>query len=91
MSLALNMQFEESLRSLLEVSRNTIEWELSEAIPLLVQSFDREGGVMPFSKAAYVRRHAPRRPCLAGPRWYESAPVISRFLMLLNGVSDVQV
>jgi hypothetical protein len=91
MSLSLNPQFEEALRSLVEVSSVTIEWELGEAIPFIAQSFDTGGAVMPFRTAGYVRRHAPRRLCLSGPQWYESAPVISRLLMLLHKISDVQV
>ena len=91
MSLALNTQFEDALRGLLEVSSITIEWELREAIPHIVGSLETDGGVIPFRKAGYVRRHAPRRLCLSGPKWYESAPVVSRLLMLLHRISDVQV
>ena len=91
MSLALNSEFEEALRSLLKVSSLTIEWELQEAIPRITQSFDVESAVTQFRTAGYVRRHAPRRLCLSGPQWYESAPVVSRLLTLLHKISDVQV
>jgi hypothetical protein len=91
MSLALNPQFEVAMRSLLEVSSITVEWELQDAIPCIARSMETEGAVLTFSTADYVRRHAPRRLCLSGPQWYESAPVISRLLMLLHKISDVQV
>lgn len=91
MSLAVDSEFEEALRSLLKVSSITIEWELQEAIPRIAQSFDDVSAVAPFRTADFVRRHAPRRLCLSGPQWYESAPVVSRLLMLLHKISDIQV
>lgn len=70
-------------RLMVEVSHE-IEWELSEAIPLIEQSLGTGDYVRRLKSARYVERHAPTKVNPSGPRWYENAPVVSRLLTMYS-------
>ncbi len=80
--------FDTPLASLIEAVDAEIDWELADAIPLIEETLSvKERGSL-FSNARYVERHAPTRLSLAGPRWHERAPVISRMVTLYDHVRD---
>lgn len=73
---------------LLEEISEEIEWELSEAIPLIRKSLASTPCKSPFRSARYVKRHARMKLNPLGRRWREQAPFISRFLTMLDRVQD---
>jgi hypothetical protein len=82
--------FDGPLTTLIEAVNVEIDWELSEAIPLIRHflSIDDGVGVPRLKSARYVERHAPTRVNRSGPRWYESSPIVSRFLTIYGHLRD---
>jgi hypothetical protein len=75
----------------MDMADSTIDWELDEAIPLIQETLRTTPGKVHFRNARYVTHHAPTRLSLAGPRWYEHVPFISRVLTLLDHFAEIQV
>ena len=80
--------FDGPLTSLVEAVGVEIDWELSEAIPLIRRSMPPEDRVPRLKSARYVERHAPTRVHPSGPRWYEYSPVVSRIITIFDHLRD---
>jgi len=80
--------FDGPLTALIAAVSPEIEWELSDAIPLIRRSLSTEDAVSLFSSARYVERHAPTSLNTSGPRWHEHAPVISRLVTIFDFLRD---
>jgi hypothetical protein len=76
--------FDGPLTALIDAVNPEIEWELSDALPLIQRTLSAEDTAALFSSARYVERHAPTSLNPAGPRWYEHAPVISRLVTFFD-------
>jgi hypothetical protein len=87
-SLNAGQDFDGPLASLIALISPEIEWELSEAIPLIQRSFDHDAEEVTFESASYVTRHAPTHLNLSGRRWYEHAPVVSRLVTIYDHLRD---
>jgi hypothetical protein len=87
MYLNLGQDFEGPLNELMGLMSSDIEWELSEAIPVIERTVSREATTR-FRSARYVVRHAPTYLNPSGRRWYEHAPVISRILTTFTRLRD---
>jgi hypothetical protein len=84
-------EFSMRMFRLIDMAEAAIDWELGNAIPLIEETLCRAAKVASFRDARYVMRHAPTRLNPAGPRWYEHAPIISRFLTLFDHFTEVQL
>jgi hypothetical protein len=80
--------FDGPLTSLIHAVVTEIDWELTEAIPLIERTLDAEGRTPPFRSARYVQSHAPTRLSESGPRWWEHAPIVSRIVTLFDHLRD---
>jgi hypothetical protein len=83
-SLNQGQDFDGPLHRLIEEVSHEIEWELSEAIPLIERTLPTGDGIRHLKSARYVERHAPTKVNPSGPRWYENAPVVSRLLTVYS-------
>jgi hypothetical protein len=80
--------FDGPLTALIDAVGPEIEWELSDAIPLIRRSLSTNDAAKLFSSARYVERHAPTILNTSGPRWHEHAPVISRLVTIYDHLKD---
>jgi hypothetical protein len=80
--------FDGPLTALIDAVSPELEWELSDALPLVQRTLSTEDAAALFSSARYVERHAPTSLNTSGPRWYERAPVISRLVTFFDFVRD---
>lgn len=87
-SLNAGQDFDGPLASLMALISPEIEWELSEAIPLIQRSLGPNADGVAFESARYVTRHAPTHLNLSGRRWYEHAPVVSRLVTIYDHLRD---
>lgn len=87
MSLNQGQDFDGPLTALIDAATTEMDWELSDAIPLIRRSISAEDCVALFSSARYSQRHAPMKLNRSGPRWYEHMPVISRVATVFGHMS----
>jgi hypothetical protein len=87
-SLNQGQDFDGPLTKLIEGMSLDIDWELSEAIPLIRSELRPDDGMSRLRSARYVERHAPTRLHPSGPRWFESSPVVSRILTMYDHLRD---
>jgi hypothetical protein len=80
--------FDGPLTTLIEAVSLEIDWELSEAIPLIRRWLRPCDGKSRLRSARYIERHAPTRLDPSGPRWFEHSPVASRVLTLYDHLRD---
>jgi len=80
--------FDGPLTALIDAVSPEIEWELSDALPLIQRSLSTEDAAALFSSARYVERHAPTSLNTSGPRWHEHAPVVSRLVTFFDFLRD---
>jgi len=88
MDLNQGQDFDGPLGTLIEAASREMDWELSEAIPLIRRSLNAENLDSLFSSAQYIRHHAPTTLSTSGPRWYEHAPIISRVLTVFGHMKN---
>ena len=86
--LNMGQDFEGELAPLLNEISEEIEWELTDAIPLIRISVALTTTPNPFRSARYVKRHARMELSPLGRRWVEYAPVISRLLTVFDHLRD---
>jgi hypothetical protein len=87
-NLRTGQDFDAEMEELIQIVGTEIEWDLGDAIPELRASLKRSHREEELKSARHVRRHAPTNLDPAGPRWYERAPVISRFLTVYDHLRD---
>jgi hypothetical protein len=80
--------FDGALTTLVEAVTLEIDWELSEAIPLIRRSLPQDDGVPRLKSARYVERHAPTKVHPSGPRWFEYSPLVSRIITVYDHLRD---
>lgn len=80
--------FDGPLTTLIEAVSLEIDWELSEAIPLIRRWLQPCEGMSRLRSARYIERHAPTRLDPSGPRWFEHSPVVSRVLTFYDHLRD---
>ncbi len=80
--------FDTPLTALMDALKPEIEWESTQAIPLIERTLSAKEKSRLFESARYVERHAPTRLSVSGPRWWERAPVISRLVTLYDHLRD---
>ena len=80
--------FDTPLTALIDAVSTEIDWELAEAIPLIDRTLSAKEKGSLFDSARYVERHAPTRLSVAGPRWWEHAPMFSRIVTLYDHLRD---
>jgi hypothetical protein len=80
--------FDGPLTALINAVGPEIDWELSDALPLIRRSLSAKDAAKLFSSARYMERHAPTTLNTSGPRWHEHAPVISRLVTIYDHLKD---
>jgi hypothetical protein len=80
--------FDGPLRMLIDDVRPEIQWELAEAIPAINRLMPKTDRIVALRNARYIERHAPIHLHSPGPKWYESAPVVSRILTIYDRLRD---
>jgi hypothetical protein len=80
--------FDGPLTALINAVGPEIDWELSDALPLIRRSLSAKDAAKLFSSARYVERHAPTNLNTSGPRWHEHTPVISRLVTIYDHLKD---
>lgn len=88
MNLRVGQDFDAEMEELVQLVGTEIEWDLSEAIPELRASLRRSNRAGELKSARHLRKHAPTKLDPHGPRWWERAPVISRFLTVYDHLRD---
>jgi hypothetical protein len=78
--------FDAELLELQRLLQNEMQWE-AEALPGIRAALGN-GGLQDLHSADYVVKHAPTNLSPRGPRWYESAPFVSRLLTLYDHLRD---
>lgn len=87
-NLRTGQDFDAEMEELIQLIGTEIEWDLGEAIPELEASFSVSHREDELKSARHLRKHAPTKLDPKGPRWYERAPVISRFLTVYDHLRD---
>jgi hypothetical protein len=87
-NLRTGQDFDAEIEELIQLVGTEIEWDLGEAIPELRASLKQSHREQELKSARHVRRHAPAKLDPGGTRWYERAPVISRFLTVYDHLRD---
>ncbi len=80
--------FDGVLQQTIDTVSPEIERDLSEVIPALRAQLSNSEEEVPLKSADYVARHAPTSLSPERPRWYERAPVVSRFLTMYDRLRD---
>lgn len=88
MNLDQGQDFDGPLMVLIDAIAPELDWELTEAIPLIRESLTSKDIDVQFRSARYAQRHAPTRLNVNGPQWYERDPVISRLLTVYDHLND---
>jgi len=91
MNLNSGYDFAGRMAELMEMADETIDWELNDAIPLIEGWLVVSCSAPRFHGARYITNHAPTRLNPAGPRWYERAPVVSRFVTMYDHLMELQL
>ena len=87
-SLNMGQDFDGAVESLRAIVGPEIDWELTDAIPLIRRSFSREERQARFRPADSLRKHAPTNLSPDGPNWYEHANLISRLIAARDHLRD---
>jgi hypothetical protein len=80
--------FDGPLTMLINAVSFEIDWELSEAIPLIRASLRLRDAVQRLKSARFIERHALTRLPPSGTRWFEHSPVVSRVLTMYDHLRD---
>jgi hypothetical protein len=87
-NLRVGQDFDGEMEDLIQVVGAEIEWELEVALPDLrgaLMATDRDDEL---KTAEHLVVHAPTNLSPNGPRWWEHAPIISRFITLYDRLRD---
>jgi hypothetical protein len=80
--------FDGAVKALRAIVGPEIDWELTDAIPLLRRSLSSQERLALFRPAHYLRKHAPTNLSPDGPHWYEHARFISRLVAVRDHLRD---
>lgn len=87
-NLRTGQDFDEEIEALIQEVGTEIEWELDEMLPALRGALGRSDQETDMKSADHIRRHAPTNLDPDGPRWWERAPVVSRFITVYDHLRD---
>lgn len=88
MNLNQGQDFDGPLIDLIGAVKPEMDWELTEAIPLIRRSLHEVDTANVFCTSRYATRHAPTKLSVKGPQWYERAPMISRVVTMYDRIKD---
>jgi hypothetical protein len=88
MNLRIGQDFDDAMLELIDVVGAQIEWELNEGLPELNSSLAHSDRAEQLKSAGHLESHAPTNLHPDGPRWWESAPVLSRMLTVYDHLRD---
>ncbi len=88
MNLRIGQDFDDAMLELIDVVSPQIEWELNEGLPELNGSLAHSDRAEQLKSATHLESHAPTNLHPDGPRWWESAPVLSRILTVYDHLRD---
>lgn len=88
MNLRIGQDFESEMLELIQVVGTEIEWELGQGLPKVKGSLSTTMPLSRFKSAGHIERHAPTNVSPDGPRWWESAPLISRLITVYDRLRD---
>ena len=88
MYLNMGQDFDGQLTPLMDEINEEIDWELSEAIPLIRSSAASTSTPCSFRSAKYIRHHARMELSPNGRLWTEYMPFISRLLTVIDHLKD---
>jgi hypothetical protein len=88
MNLRTGQDFDTEMLALVQVVGTEIEWELNQALPELKGSLAGSDYAEQFKSAGHIESHAPTNLHATGPRWWESAPFISRLITVYDRLRD---
>jgi hypothetical protein len=88
MNLRVGQDFDTEMLDLIQVVGTAIEWELEQALPQMKGSLTASQHEQEFKTAAHLEKHAPTNLSPDGPRWWETAPVISRLITIYDRLRD---
>jgi hypothetical protein len=80
--------FTKEFIDLMRIVGSEIEWDLREGIPTVRNVLAQHDMVQNLTSAGKVARRAPTNLSPEGPRWFEHAPIISRFLSIYDRLRD---
>jgi hypothetical protein len=80
--------FDKEFSALMQIVGSEIEWDLDEAIPAVRSALEQHDKVGDLTSADKVAKRAPTNLSPKGPRWYERAPVLSRFISTYDRLRD---
>ena len=87
-NLRIGEDFDNGMLELMQIVGTEIEWELGEALPEIKGTLEGTERVEDLKSASHLRKHAPTNLDPAGPRWWESAPGLSRLITLYDRLRD---
>lgn len=87
MNLRVGQDFDTEMLGLIQVVGTEIEWELTQAMPEL-KGLLGDAPRHQFKSAGHIESHAPTNLNPAGPRWWETAPVVSRVITIYDRLRD---
>ena len=87
-NLRIGQDFESDMLELMQIVGTEIEWELGDALPQIKGALEGTEHEDDLKSAAHLRTHAPTNLDPRGPRWWETAPVISRLITLYDRMRD---
>ena len=87
-NLKFGQDFDNEMQRTEQIIGTEIEWDMNEGIPRIQCALDKSQKVDSLKTAHYIERHAPTKLDPRGPRWFERAPLISRFLTIYDRMRD---
>ena len=88
MNLNQGQDFDGALRDIIHEVGTEIEWDLVVALPIMTAGIRGNDASDGLQSATQLGRHAPTNLHPSGPRRFERAPVISRFLSMFDRMRD---
>ena len=87
-NLQIGQDFGAAMEEVIQVVGTEIEWDLGVAIPAVKGAMGPERREAELQRAAHLERHAPTHLDPNGPRWWETAPLVSRLLTIYDHLRD---
>jgi hypothetical protein len=88
MNLNTGQDFDGELSQLTQIVGSEIEWDLEEVVPAVRHALEKQDRLADLHSASEVSKRAPTNLSPDGPRWYETAPVISRIVATYDRLRD---
>jgi hypothetical protein len=87
-NLRIGQDFDSEMQDLMQTVGTEIEWELGEALAQIKGALEGTEREDDLKSAEHLRAHAPTNLSPHGPRWWESAPVVSRLITIYDRLRD---